>query len=110
MLCFGVVSCGLNNKNMMTTATMARQIIDALSPEKAKEWRDWGKQAYKSRSSMMRGNKHHPDYDTREKCEAVHDANEAGTGESAYNFTKEGRERLTSRYGYTDSAIDEARA
>ena len=88
---------------------MTRQIIDALSPAKAKEWREWGKDAYKSCARLMRSNSHHPDYDTREKREAVHDANEAGTGKSAHNFTEEGRARLQSRWGYTDSAIDEAR-
>ena len=89
---------------------MPRQIIDALSPAKAKEWREWGKQAYKSCASMMRGNIHHTDYNTLEKREAIHDANERGEGQSAYNWTAQGRERLASRFGYTDTAIDEARA
>ena len=74
-----------------------------------KEWREWGKQAYKGRASMMRGNSHHPDYDTREKREAIHDANEQGIGESAYNWTDEGRAKLKSRWNYTDAEIESAK-
>jgi len=80
-----------------------------LSPSKIKEWRDWGKQAYKSCASMMKNNSHHPDYDTQEKREAIHNANELGLGQSAYNFTEEGMARLKSRWGYSDNAIKEAK-
>lgn len=88
-----------------TKATMSRQIVDALSPAKAKEWREWGKQAYKSTASMMRTNSHHPDYKTLEQQEAVHDR----YGDSyLLLLTPERASVLREKWGYTDSAIAEA--
>lgn len=83
--------------------------MDSLTEVKRKEWRTWGKDAYKSAANMMRNNSHHPDYDTREKREAIHDANERVEGDNAYQFSENGRERLKSRFGYTDEMIEEAR-
>ena len=57
----------------------------------------------------MQRNAGHPDYDTKEKREALHNANETGTGEQAYNFTEEGREKLCTRWGYTNEEIEAAR-
>jgi len=94
----------LGNMKLLTKAK--------VFPQKStlKEWREWGKAAYKSSASMMRNNSRHPDYDTLEKREAIHNANEAGIGEFAYNWTTEGRAKLASRWGYTEKEIDEARA
>lgn len=92
------------------TTQMAREIVDALNEKRRKEWREAGKQAYKSCASMMRGNSHHKDYDTHEKREAIHEANSRGEGEYAWNFNDNGRERLRTRCGYTETAIDEAKA
>ncbi|HDY66822.1 MAG TPA: hypothetical protein ENH85_03405 [Candidatus Scalindua sp.] len=88
---------------------MTKKELLTLTPAKAKEWRGWGKDAYKSCASMMRSNAGHPDYDTREKCETIHDENEAGKGQSAHHWTKEGRTRLRTRWGYSNEAIEQAR-
>ena len=80
-----------------------------LTDAKIKEWRDWGKQAYKSTASMMRSNSHHPNYDTREKCEAIHDENAKGEGREGSQWNANGSERLRTRFGYSDKAIEQAR-
>ena len=89
----------IKNKKTMVT----------LTESKKKEWRDWGKEAYKSCANRMRRNSHHPEYDTAEKREAIHDTNEKGEGESDYNFTEKGMKRLKARWNYSDEAIGEAK-
>lgn len=84
--------------------------MNNLTEAKKKEWYGWGKEAHKSCTSTMRNNKHHPDYDAPEKREAVHEMNERGEGENAYNFTENGRETLKTKWNYSDEAIEEAKA
>lgn len=77
--------------------------MQSLSDKKRKEWRQWGKDAYKSTARMMRTNSHHPDYDTPEKREAVH--NRYG---DSYLLGEERREVLKTKWGYSDNAITDA--
>ena len=90
--------------------TITKPVMEKLTDAKRKEWREWGKGAYKGTASMMRNNEHHPDYDTPEKREAVHDKEERAEGGATYNFSETGRENLKTRFGYSDAAIDEAKA
>lgn len=68
------------------------------NPKKQKEWYQWGKDAYKNRSSMMRNNSHHPDYDTLEKREAKHDTYDGW----------EPSKNLGTQFKYDDEDIAEA--
>lgn len=68
------------------------------NPKKQKEWYGWGKDAYKNRSRMMKNNSHHPDYDTKEKREAIHDK---------YDDWKPAPERLKVQFKYDDEDIAE---
>lgn len=76
-----------------------------LSDKKIKEWYQWGKDYYRSTVRMMRNNSHHPDYDTPEKRELSLD----NAIEEHYNFSEKGRERLKSRFSYTDEDLDLAK-
>lgn len=71
---------------------------------KLKEWYQWGKDQYKSTRNMMSNNRHHPDYDTVEKREAVHDK----FGES-YLLNDKGNQRLIEKFGYTEDFIVECK-
>lgn len=71
-----------------------------ITQAKLKEWYGWGKDAYKSTAKMMRGNIHHPDYDTVEKREAVHDK----YGDS-YLLSDSRKEVLKTKWGYTDEDV-----
>jgi hypothetical protein len=74
-----------------------------LEEKKLKEWYSWGKEAYKSTASMMRINRSHPDYDSIEKIEAVHDR----YGDS-YMLSEERKLRLKNNFNYSDNDINEA--
>jgi len=83
--------------------TIEKTTIESLSEKKRAEWRQWGKDGYKSTASMARTNKHHPDYDTPEKIEALHD-NYGGS----YLLTESRAEILKEKWGYSDNAVIEA--
>lgn len=83
--------------------TAERPEVARLSEAKKKEWYQWGKEAYKSTANMARTNCHHPDYNTKEKVEALHD----NYGDS-YLLKPERIEVLKSKWGYTDEAVAEA--
>ncbi len=68
--------------------------------KKRDEWRQWGKDAYKSAASMMRGNSHHPDYDTLAKREAVHDRYN-----DSYLLSPERAAILKEKWGYNEDDI-----
>lgn len=74
-----------------------------LETKKAKEWREWGKDAFKSSRNMMKTNCKHPDYDTEEKREAKHDIYDG-----SYMLTPEHAERLRTRFNYDNEMIAEA--
>jgi hypothetical protein len=71
--------------------------------KKIKEWREWGKEAFKSARNMAKNNHRHPDYDTPEKVEKLHD----NYGDS-YMLKPERHEDLKKRFGYTDEDISKA--
>ncbi len=87
----------------MQTLSQTKNKIETLTTAKAKEWRDWGKQAYKSTTRLMRSNHHHPDYDTYEKCEKIHNR----YGES-YMLEDKRMDVLRVKWGYSDDAITQA--
>ena len=87
----------------MTTTTKSKGAMLTLTPEKVKEWRTWGKDAYKSTTSVARGNSHHPDYDTPEKIEALHDI----YGDS-YLLKDERIDALKTKWKYSEEAIKQA--
>lgn len=72
--------------------------------KKLKEWYQFGKDAYKSASNMMQNNKHHPDYDTVEKREAIHD-----NYSMSYLLDSKGDQRLIEKFGYTPEFIAECK-
>ena len=76
-----------------------------ITEKKQKEWRDWGKEYYKSTINMIRNNYSHPDYNTPKKIEIS--LNKAI--DEHYNFTENGITRLKTRWNYTDEDIAEAK-
>lgn len=72
--------------------------------KKLKEWYQWGKDAYKSTAKMMQNNSRHPDYDSKEKRDAIHDK----FGES-YLLEDKGDQRLIEKFGYTPEFILECK-
>lgn len=74
-----------------------------LTQEKGEEWYKWGKEAYKSASRLARGNYRHPDYDTKEKVEAMHDRYN-----DSHMLTAKRAEVLRDKYSYTPEMIEEA--
>lgn len=74
--------------------------MKTITDKKLKEWYQWGKDAYKSTASMMKGNSSHPDYNTVEKREAVHDR----YGES-YLLSDSRKETLKLKWKYTDEDV-----
>lgn len=76
-----------------------------LDQKKIKEWHKWGKEFYKGTISRIRHNKHHPDYNTPEKIILAID----NAIESHYNFTETGKEKLKTKWNYTDEDIETAK-
>lgn len=81
--------------------------MSTLPEEKRKEWYDEGKKSYKATSSMLRANARNRLYDTEEKRNAIHDERERGEG--MFLFDEKHRERLRTKWGYTEEMIEEAR-
>lgn len=75
--------------------------MKTITDKKIKEWYQWGKDAYKNTAKMMNTNCHHPDYNTKEKREAIHDL----YGES-YMLNDRNRENLKIKFKYTDEDVD----
>ena len=74
-----------------------------MNAKKIKEWYNWGKEAYKNTDRMMRNNSGHPDYDTPEKREAIH--NKYG---NTYMLDEKHAIRLKNTFNYDDEDIAEA--
>lgn len=75
-----------------------------LDAKKLTEWRKWGKEAFVSNRNNMRRNKQHPDYDTTEKTEALHDS-----FDSCYMLSQERKEKLISpKWNYTEADYEKA--
>ena len=79
------------------------ETMKILTELKRKEWYQWGKEAYKSSMNMMRSNAKHPDYDTKEKREAMHDIYS-----DSHLLKDERKNALREKWGYSDEAIAEA--
>lgn len=87
---------------MVRQALLQKNMLDA---KKIKEWHKWGKEFYKSTVSMIKHNSHHPDYNTPEKIKSAIDK----AIDNHYNFTKTGKERLKTKWNYTDEDMEVAK-
>ncbi|MEB3215566.1 MAG: hypothetical protein VKN72_04785 [Nostocales cyanobacterium 94392] len=74
-----------------------------ITDKKIKEWRKWGKEAYASTDKMMRFNHHHPDYQTQEQRDAIHD----NFGDS-YLLGEERKKVLLTKWEYTEEDYQKA--
>lgn len=73
--------------------------------KKLKEWYQFGKDAYKSVSRMMKNNISHPDYNTIEKREVIHDKYD-----ESYMLKDERDYGLINQFGYTPELIKKCKA
>lgn len=74
-----------------------------IDQKKIKEWRKWGKDAFKSSRNTAKDNYHHPDFNSPEKKEVFYD----NYGDS-YLLTDKWVEKLKSKWGYNDDDISKA--